>query len=317
MKHDLKVTFYLILIFLIAQATGLFFLIQTIESISVENGVIDVVYSEPITGRPDLKGQDSFTYTLIMIFVGTAILLLLIKFRLFKIWKAWFFLAIFGSLLISLSVFIPEIPAIIISLILTYLKLYRSNVYIHNMTEVFMYAGITIMIAPLFTVFWASLLLVAISIYDAIAVWKLKHMITLATAQADQKMFAGLLIPYKKSDEDEKILTSKPLKPAKKTQIKTQIPKGMRDGEVKSAILGGGDIAFPLFYSGSVMTWLIQTGMQKEFAMLHTMIISVFAALALGLLLFKGEKNTFYPAMPFISAGCFIGYGIIRLILLF
>jgi presenilin-like A22 family membrane protease len=321
MKHDLKVTFYLIIIFLIAQAVGLFLLSQTIESISLNNnGVIEVKYTEPITGRPDMQGQESFTYTLVMIFIGTAILLLLIKFKLFKVWKIWFFLAVFGSLAISLSVFMQEIPAIILSLLLTYFKIFRPNVFIHNMTEVFMYAGITILIAPMFTVFWAFLLLIAISIYDALAVWKLKHMITLATAQADQKMFAGLLIPYKRQEPEKpemKIKETKSLKSTKKTEIKLTIPKGINKGEIRSAILGGGDIAFPLFFSGSVMTWLIQTGMQKEIALFEAMIVSLFAGIALFILLLKGEKNKFYPAMPFISAGCFIGYGIIRIIMLF
>jgi hypothetical protein len=65
------------------------------------------------------------------------------------------------------------------------------------------------------------------------------------------------------------------------------------------------------------MTWLIQTGMPKEIALLQAMIVSLFAGITLLILLIKGEKNKFYPAMPFISAGCFIGYGIIRLIMLF
>jgi hypothetical protein len=39
-------------------------------------------------------------------------------------------------------------------------------------------------------------------------------------------------------------------------------------------------------------------------------IISLSAAFALYLLLTYGKKDKFYPAMPFISAGCFIGYGL-------
>jgi len=34
----------------------------------------------------------------------------------------------------------------------------------------------------------------------------------------------------------------------------------------------------------------------------------------LFILLTKGEKNKFYPAMPFISAGCFVGYGITKIL---
>ncbi len=314
MKHDMKVTFFLILLFFTAQTVGLFLLNQSIESINTgENGTIEVKYSEPITGRPDIKDEASFSYILFMIFIGTALLLLLIKFRLFKVWKIWFFLAVWGALAISFSVIIPETIALILGIILAYLKLFRPNIFIHNLTEVFMYGGIAIMISPLFTVFWGTMLLIAISVYDAIAVWKLKHMITLATAQAEEKMFAGLLIPYKKQDEHTDELKIKEKKPIK-SEIKISIPKGLKEEGVKSAILGGGDIAFPLIFAGTIMTWLIQTGVTKELAFLQSLIITFFSGVALFLLLVKGKKDKFYPAMPFITAGCLIGYGIVYLI---
>ncbi len=311
MKHNLKVTFFLILLFFTAQVIGLYLLNQSIETIEITDAGIIVKYEEPITGRPELEGQESFIYILGMIFFGTLILFLLIKFRLFKVWKVWFFLAIWGALLISFSVVLSEIFAIILAFILTILKLYKPNVFVHNITEVFMYGGIAILISPLFNVFWAVMLLIVISIYDMIAVWKLKHMITLAKAQVDQKMFAGLFIPYSKS----KIVTSSlGKKTIDKEKIKVAIPKGFKEKEVKSAILGGGDIAFPLLFAGSIMTWLIQQGSSKELAFFQSLIVSLFAGIALFLLLIKSKKDTFYPAMPFISAGCFIGLGIIYLI---
>lgn len=298
MKHNLKVTLFLMLLFFSAQIIGLFLLNLSIESIAIdESGKIEVNYSETLYGRPELEGQDSFIYTLSMIFVGTIILLTLIKFRLFKIWKAWFFLAIFGALSISFAVLIPELYAVFLALMFAYLKLYRPNVFIHNITEVFMYAGIAILIAPIFTVFWMIMMLIVISIYDAIAVWKSKHMITLAKAQADSKMFAGLLIPYSK-------------KP-KASKIEVKIPKGMREKSVKTAILGGGDIAFPLLFAGSVMTWLIESNIAKEIAFLQSLLIPLFSGIALFLLLLKSQKDKFYPAMPFITVGCLLGYGII------
>lgn len=324
MKHDFKVTLFLIGLFFSAQIVGLFLLNQSILTIEKEDsGKIEVTYSEPITGRPELEGQDSFIYILIMILVGTALLMLLIKFRLFRIWKAWFFLAIWGALSISFSVLLDDTASIILALALTILKIFRPNVYIHNLTEVFIYGGIAILISPMFNVLWGIMLLIAISIYDAIAVWKLKHMITLATAQADQKMFAGLLIPYKIDKAETQIRESekktdrpKSHKDAK-TIIKTDIPPGIRHEDVKSAILGGGDIAFPMLFAGSVMTWLIEQGISKGTAFFQSLVISAFAGVALYLLLVKSEKDKFYPAMPFISAGCFAGYAVIRLILLF
>jgi hypothetical protein len=45
-----------------------------------------------------------------------------------------------------------------------------------------------------------------------------------------------------------------------------------------------------------------------------SLIVSVCAAAALLTLLLKAQKDKFYPAMPFITAGCFGGYAIIALI---
>jgi len=305
MKHNMKVTLFLLLLFFTAQVVGLYLLNTIAEVRQTETGT-EVEYPETVVGRPEIEGQGAFLYILIMILVGTALLLLLIKFRMFKVWKAWFFLAVFGSILISLSVIIPLLYALIIAGVVSYLKLYKPNVLIHNATEIFMYSGIAILLVPLLDVFWMIMLLIAISIYDAIAVWKSKHMIVMAKAQAEEKMFAGLFIPYIK-EKPKKIEKSKSI-------IKLKLPKGFKEEGVKSAILGGGDIAFPLLFAGSVMTWLIQSGVSKQVAYFQSLIIPVFAGLALFGLLMKSEKDKFYPAMPFISLGCLIGYGIIYLI---
>jgi hypothetical protein len=82
----------------------------------------------------------------------------------------------------------------------------------------------------------------------------------------------------------------------------------------KSAILGGGDVAFPLMFSAAVMESLIFDGFTKQVAFLQSLIITLFVAIALWLLFIKSEKDKFYPAMPFLSAGCLVGYGIILLI---
>jgi presenilin-like A22 family membrane protease len=100
----------------------------------------------------------------------------------------------------------------------------------------------------------------------------------------------------------------------KKTEIKKEIPKGFEQKRVKSAILGGGDIAFPLMFSGSVMTWLLESGVSKNLAFFESLIVPLFAGIALLLLLLKSKKDKFYPAMPFITAGCLIGYGILLFI---
>ena len=66
----------------------------------------------------------------------------------------------------------------------------------------------------------------------------------------------------------------------------------------KAAILGGGDLGLPLIFTGVALKTLGNTAY----------IIPIFSTLALYCLMAIGKKNKFYPAMPFLSIGCFAGY---------
>ena len=85
---------------------------------------------------------------------------------------------------------------------------------------------------PLLNIFYAYILLIILSLYDMYAVWKSKHMVKMAKFQTRSGIFAGLLIPYG-------------FKKAKK--------KGMV--KVKTAVLGGGDIGFPLLFAGTILVF--------------------------------------------------------------
>ena len=75
-------------------------------------------------------------------------------------------------------------------------KILRPNVFIHNLTEVFIYGGIAALLVPIINLFSAFILLLLISIYDMYAVWKSKHMVSMAKFQSEAKVFAGLLKRY-------------------------------------------------------------------------------------------------------------------------
>ena len=171
---------------------------------------------------------------------------------------------------------------------------------VQNITELFVYGGLAAIFVSLFKnpqwgVFWAFILLLIISIYDIIAVLKTKHMIKLAKFQTKSKIFAGLLVPYKKIEKP-----------------KTKMAK-LKKTKVKIAVLGGGDIAFPLIFAGAVMQKLMITN-PEWIGFLKTLIIPLCVTFALLFLLIRGQENKFYPAMPFLSIGCFVGYLIILIL---
>jgi hypothetical protein len=112
-------------------------------------------------------------------------------------------------------------------------------------------------------------------------------MIKLAKFQTKARIFAGMLVPYNMPK----------IKPTK-AKVK-KAAKKLKKIKIKTAILGGGDVGFPLLFAGVMM---------KEIGLLKAMIIPVFVTAALLMLLFTGKKDRFYPAMPYLSLGCLAGY---------
>ncbi|PIN87570.1 hypothetical protein COV12_03255, partial [Candidatus Woesearchaeota archaeon CG10_big_fil_rev_8_21_14_0_10_32_24] len=258
---------------------------------------------------PDIEPQTSFIPLLIAILIGTGILLLLIKFNLTWIWKAWFFTAVLASLFISFNAFISLLIALSFALIFTIWKIWKPGFLIQTGTELFIYGGLAAIIVPLLNLFSVSLLMVLIAIYDAYAVWKSKHMITLAKSQAKAKVFAGLLIPYRETRQPRKIdfrkITSFRVKNLLQRIHKVKKKLDKHPQKIRTAMLGGGDIGFPLIFAGVLM---------KEMGLWQSLIIPFFAAAGLSYLLFYSDEKKFYPAMPFIGAACFMGLGVVYLI---
>lgn len=315
MKHTFKITILLLAIFLSSQIFGLFTLNNDLDvNLNVEGTIESVTYSEPIIGeRPKLESNVAFIYVLIAVFIGTIILLILIRFKQIKVWKTWFFLAVFLSISVTLGVYFSKWVALLFAFIIAVLKFFKPNIFVQNISEIMIYTGIALLFVPLFNVFWIIMLLLAISVYDAYAVWHSKHMIKMANFQTEAKLFAGLSVPYNIKDSGKteiKIIIPQ----AKDFKQNVPLPKKIVNSSEKIAILGGGDIAFPLLFSGVVMQALILDGAAKIEAFFQVQIIVMFSAIALGLLFSYGKKDRFYPAMPFISAGCFIGYGALLLL---
>ncbi len=260
MKHNIKVLLILVLLFLGAQYIGIYI-----------NHVYQTKELPLNIQRPEIRGTAASLSILPIIIFMTILILLLARFKLRKIWKAWFFLAVWFALVISLAAFVDVKLAMVLALLGAVFKVIEVDIYVHNLTELFIYGGLVAIFAPIFTPFSALVLLFLISVYDMIAVWSTKHMIKLAKFQTSLKVFAGLLVPY---------------------------------GKKKAAILGGGDIGFPLLFTVVIYKSLG----------LSALVIPLFVALALFLLLVKGKKDRYYPAMPYLSAGCIAGYFIAYLI---
>jgi len=303
--------------FLVTQLLGLAVIhnySQTTQTV-IDNQTIQVPVKQIPYGMqpPEIAPQTSFTSIITAIIFVTLIMLLLSKIKATLLIKLWFAFVVTITTAITINSFIPQqiaatiaaSIALALALTLTYFKIVQRNLIIHNITELLIYPGLAAIFVPMFNIFWIIILLIAISIYDFIAVIKTKHMIKLAKFQLQElKVFTGFFIPYLAKKDWKKIKDFKELKKQLKDKskaVKEKAAKKLKDANIKVnlAILGGGDIAFPLIFSGIVLTTHNLTA---------ALITTVTATLALLYLLTVSKKGKFYPAMPFIAAGSILGY---------
>lgn len=298
MKHTWPVTAALVLIFVATQLVGLALINRDIEAVEFnpQTGQYEVTHQEQTESlRPQTTGAASFLYLVFGVLVGTVLILVLMRFRQVRLWRLWFFSAVVIAITVALAVVLDLFAAFVLALVLGIAKIWRPNLIVHNATEILMYSGIGVLLIPIFSLWWAVALLLLISIYDMIAVWRSRHMVKMAAFQTDSKVFAGLMIPYGAR--------------AGRAAPRAHAPGPPAHGPAKgrTAILGGGDVAFPLIFAGVVMERLIQAGYAKAAAYGYALFIVAGATLALLGLFLYAKKDKFYPAMPFLSAGCFAG----------
>jgi presenilin-like A22 family membrane protease len=316
MKHPPNVFMLLISIFLAAQIIGLFVVnsyvdIQASNNASIENGEPTTVYQPAPYGLepPSLSGGESLIYIFGSILFGTLLLFVIIKFRKAGLWRFWFFAAIVMTVSISFAAFLPAeirydtfslFAIAAVSILIAYFKIYRPSILAHNIGELFIYGGLAAIFVRIMNIWTAALLLILISVYDFIAVFMSKHMIALAKFQTSNQLFAGVMVPKQLSAKS----AVSGMSVATPDFVENESKKNYSDSGAY-AVVGGGDIGFPLLFAAVSLF---------SFGFLKTLIIPIFATIALVVLLTIGKRGKFYPAMPFITIGCFVGYGIALLL---
>jgi len=294
MKHNVKITAILLLMFLATQFIGLY-VVNYYSDKDLPLGLDSPKLEE---GR---EYNQMFLSILVAFVIAIGLLLLLTHFKAEFLLRIWFLIVVIIALMISFMSFIPSfqyytIIALLLALPLALVKIYGQNFLVHNVTELFVYPGIAAVFVPLLNIWTILALLVAISLYDIWAVWKSGIMQKMAKYQINKlKVFAGFFVPYASKSMRNK------LKKMKKSELKKKKIK------VNVAILGGGDVIFPIIAAGVMMKTFPET-------IIPALLVILGAALGLTYLFVFAKKKKFYPAMPFISAGIFIAIGLSYLI---
>ena len=211
MKHNLKITIILIVMFVVTQLIGLFV-------ISIYNSPGHIL---PFNMQPpaEINPGEAFPSIIIAFIIAIGLFFILTKINAEKLIRFWFFIVtalalgltlkalfLFGfkdivltNTIPILSYIIPEFSVFsliiffIIALPLALIKIFKRNIILHNLTELLIYPGIAAVFIPILNVYTIVILLLIISLYDIWAVWHSGFMQKLAKYQIDTiKIFTGL-----------------------------------------------------------------------------------------------------------------------------
>ena len=316
MKHTFKITLVILAMFLLAQFLGLF-IVSVYQS--QENKL--PFNMEPPPEFDQEKDSVKFLPSILIAFIfAITLFFVLTKINAEKFIKIWFFLVASLAMGIALKAFylfiwkdyylifsilsqpivlsIVSIGFFAIALYFAYLKIFKRYILIHNITELLIYPGIAAVFISILGVIGIIILLLLISLYDIWAVWHSNFMEKMANYQINNlKFFTGFFIPYASKQEKQKIKNIKEKYSEKSEKFLEEKFKRAKI-KVNLAILGGGDIIFPIITAGVFI---------KVFgSVIPGLVISVFSTVALFALFLLARKGKFYPAMPFLTIGIYL-----------
>lgn len=200
--------------------------------------------------------------------------------------KLIFILAVFAGASQVLSALMPDMIALILTAILIFCWLKKRIVLIHNLAIILGLSGITAFLGLSLGPETVIALLIILSLYDFVAVYKTKHMVKMAQEMMSARAILALIVPRELADL--------------KTDLKEIRPGG------NLLIIGGGDMAFPLLLCISLLPQGI-TG---------PLIVAAFALLGIftSFYLFISQRvRRPIPALPPIALFSIIGFLVYRL----
>lgn len=215
--------------------------------------------------------------------IATAFFFIFLKFlrgaTLFKI--LFVFLIIAGSKF-ALSAFFSNTVSSVLTLAVVAVWLVFPYVLTHNFVILMAVSGISASIGLGLTPSTVIILLGVLSLYDVIAVYKTKHMVTMFNRMLEKGVVMSIVIPRGKEAP-------------KKTKVRDIRPGG------GFMLLGTGDIAFPLIFAISAL----QVSLMSSLFIIGGSLVGV---VAVNQLLVTQQERRAIPALPPIALCSILGY---------
>ncbi|MGB9926961.1 MAG: presenilin family intramembrane aspartyl protease PSH [Methanosarcina sp.] len=261
--------------------------------------ILALFLSEPmeVSGMQTFEDPTQVTnsiYYIVMILGFTLFVLIAIKKNIKWIISLVIYFAIISTLYYVFYAFFTLIPALagfeaIASLLLsagmTALLYKYPEWYIIDIVGVCIAGGVAALIGISLTVLPTIVLLLLLAVYDAISVYKTKHMVAMAEGIMDLKLPILFVIP--------------------KHLDYSFLKENFREGEEREAFfMGLGDAVMPtlLVVSASVF---MQNGGEISYPVVGAIIGTLAGYLALAYLVMKGKPQA---GLPFLNSGVILGF---------
>jgi presenilin-like A22 family membrane protease len=194
---------------------------------------------------------------------------------------------------------IPLTISIVAALLLTIIVHKYPEWYVVDTVGLVMAIGAVVILGVTFAILPAVVLLIILAIYDAISVYKTKHMITLADSVIDLNLPVLLVIPKKLSYSYRK----------EKPRLKEQLEEGK---EREAMFMGLGDIVIPSLLIVSAISFLPANsgflGLATNVLVgIGTMIGILIGFSVLMRFVLKGNPQA---GLPLLNSGALLGYAI-------
>ena len=214
--------------------------------------------------------------------IGTAVILGLIRIIHGGLFLRIFFLAaLFSGTFITLSIFLSDALSFIFSSLLVTFYVFYPYVWLHNLILILTLPGIAAILGSSLNPKTAVFLLIFMSIYDYVAVYRTKHMVKMAKAMISGRAIFAMIYPQHLKGFWSSI-------------------KEARPGE-GFMMLGTGDFVFPILMATSAYAvsaaaaWIV-------------FISSLFGLLLMHLIFSLQKVRRPMPALPPLAAFAILGF---------
>ena len=283
------------------QSLSMLFLVMAVQILAL--AVTPAIYASQERVFEDPTSAANPIYYMLLILAFTAVLLLAIKKNLNWMVSGFIQIAIASSIYYLAVAFLPSIYALLAAAAGLLLVRYYPEWYVIDGLGIVVSAGISSLFGLSMTVVPALILLIILAVYDAISVYKTRHMVSLA--EGVLKMKAPLLFVVPKSRgysfrRDQSILSGDRSSPGEE-QPGSRASSGKRG----AYFLGLGDAIIPTILVISANSTLPPGGLLG----VNIPALGAMLGTYLGfLLLMSTSRDRPQAGLPFLNSGVILGF---------